>query len=106
MDVTPFGGKIRRRRIAMPSASQWAAVGAVALALILAAASLARVFARWTGWQLTLTLDTAAAIALIAAVVLRVRDRKRKAYIVALEKLNEAALAIASAPGELQPLLD
>src|SRR5688500_18327208 len=85
---------------------RWLVGCVVVFALLLAIASLARVLGRWNGWRLTLTLDLAAAIALLAAIILHLRDRQRKAYIVALEKLHETALAIAASPGELQPLLD
>lgn len=101
-----MGAHIQRRRIAMPRPTRWLVACVVVLAFILAMISLARVVGRWTGWEITLTLDAAAAVALLAAVLLRFRDRQRGAYVVAMEKLNEAALAIASSPGELEPLLD
>jgi GAF domain-containing protein len=90
----------------MPRTSRWLAGCVIGIAMLLLAVSLARVFGRWTGWELTLALDLAAATTLLVAVVLHYRERQRTAYIVALERLNETALAIASSPGELQPLLD
>ncbi|MBC7784085.1 MAG: GAF domain-containing protein [Burkholderiales bacterium] len=105
--MTPTAAKTQQRRVTMPRPTRWLAECAIGIGLLLlTAASLARVFGRWTGWEITLTLDAAAAVALLAAVMLRFRDRQRRAYVVALEKLNEAALAIASSPGELEPLLD
>lgn len=100
----PFGAG--EPRVRLQRSSRWIVSGVIVVGSVLLVVSLARVLGQGAGWQLTLTLDLLAAIALLVAVILHYRDRQRKAYIVALERLNETALAIASTPGQLQPLLD
>ncbi len=56
--------------------------------------------------SIALAAATIGSGALAGAILLRRRNRHARAYIAALERLNDVALRIASSPGDVKPLLD